>query len=134
MYYVLDAVIQNCACKLKEKNNYFQYAILVVKKTNMTQSIKQVKLWWIIWKQEVVKLLILQRKIKKDLKQMKLLMMRRIRRLRKKKRKKRKRKKRKKKLMKKINNKTVIFLKKKKWKFLIMRLRWQSNHDELNTA
>jgi hypothetical protein len=50
-------------------------------------------------------------------------MMKRIRRLRKKKRKKRKRKKRKKKLMKKINNKTVIFLKKKKWKFLIMRLR-----------
>ena len=134
MYYVLVAVIQSCACKLKEKNNYFQYATLVVKKTNMTQSIKQVKLWLIIWKQEVPRLSILQRKIRKDLKTMRLRMMKRIRRLRKKKRKKRKRKKRRKKLMKKINNKMVMFLKKKKSKFLITRLKWQSNQDVLNIA
>ena len=66
---------------------------------------------------------ILRRKIKKDLKQTKLLMMKRIKRLKRKKRKKRKRKKRRIKLKKKINNKMVMFLKRKKSKFLITRLR-----------
>jgi len=54
---------------------------------------------------------------------MKLLMMKRIKRLKRKKRKKRKRKKRRIKLKKKINNKMVMFLKRKKSKFLITRLR-----------
>ena len=54
---------------------------------------------------------------------MKLLMMKRIKRFKRKKRKKRKRKKRRRKLMKMINNKMVMFLKRKKLKFLITRPR-----------